>query len=181
MHQRQQIRQTVCNKLKNNTIANDRVFAMRKLPLFESELPCILVYATSENASKFNEAPRELERKLQLSITGILQAPESEILPEKRLDNALDSFALSIETILNNNRYLDDCASDSILTNTEIAIDTDGIMPAASIILNYDITYYTEACSQKPLPDLKEITINYKSENVTVNDALQFPEWLKLK
>ncbi len=179
LHQRQKIRQTVCDNLKNNTIAKDRVFAMRKLPLFQSELPCILVYTTSETASKFNESPREMERKLQLSIAGIVQSDDK--TPESQVENTLDSLALSIETALNNNRYLDDNVSDSMLTNTDIHLDANGDKLTASIILNYEITYYTSACSQTALPDFQNMTIDYQSQHVAMQDTATFPDWLKLK
>lgn len=72
-HQRQIIREKVRDFLLQKTLAEDRIFTNRATPIFELELPCILIYTQNETSKKFTEAPRQLQRQLNLSIQAVCQ------------------------------------------------------------------------------------------------------------
>ena len=63
MHQRQLIRETVRNLLLSQTDAKSRIYTNRYQPIFEMELPCILIYTRSETATPYMESPFELKRQ----------------------------------------------------------------------------------------------------------------------
>ena len=135
IHPRQAIRETLCARLKNKTIAADRVFTQRQTPLFESELPCLLIYTEAENVERFLQSPRELKRKLSVILEGIVQARDN-------IDDTLDHFAAQIEKILHRNPTLDDHVSDSQLTQTTIHVNAQGNQLTGSIVLTYEFIYY---------------------------------------
>jgi hypothetical protein len=72
MHKRQEIKQAVVNILtaqvngQFQTLAGSNVFKNRLIPLEETELPCICVYAVTETSEKFDNI--RLKRTLDLAV-----------------------------------------------------------------------------------------------------------------
>ncbi len=134
-HQRQIIREKIRDLLLQKTWAEKRIYTNRSTALFESELPCILILTRDEAARKFTEAPRQLQRQLNVSIQAICRLQDD-------IDDYLDSLALQIEILINVNPFLDETVADVILTGTEVAVSSEGNMPIGSITLNYQVEYY---------------------------------------
>ncbi len=149
-HPRQLIRHHVRGLLLNKTLAQSRVFAHRIHAFFERELPCIMITTPHETANQFLEAPRELKRELTLALQAIVQMVDG-------VEEHLDVLAQQIESLMHADPFLGGCASDSLLSETEMEILTEGRLPLGFINLQYKIWYYTYVPTQQELTDLERI------------------------
>jgi hypothetical protein len=136
MHTRQHIRNCVKELLIDQTLTGARVFTHRIHALFEQELPCIIITTPRETATEFNQAPRELKRELTLTIQGLVQATAG-------VENQLDLLAQEIESAMQQDPQLNSCVADSLLSETEMTVLTEGRLPLGSITLQYRVIYYT--------------------------------------
>lgn len=150
-HQRQVIREAVKAQLLGRTAAGPRVFETRELPLKRLELPALSVYALEEavDAASASTAPRELKRRLQLAIEGV-------VVLGADIDDALDALALQVERAVDADETFGGAASDSILTSTEIGIKTEAERPTGHIRLTYAVTYFTDAPAAADQPTLQD-------------------------
>lgn len=165
------IRKKVVSILKNTTDAGARVFPNASVPPWEEELPVILVYPRSESASKYAEAPRELEREIDFAIEVVAKGPEENTdlqTPEsgvKSLEDILDDIAEQIECEMSRDETLGGTTDDSILTNSEFEFENVGGLPIGSVRLTYSMTYYTMSPrsidKQKVTTDFKKTGIDY--------------------
>lgn len=148
---RKLIRKKIVEILKNKTDAGERVFPNASIPQWadNDELPAILIYQKSETASKYAEAPRELERDIDFTIEIVAEGPEENIdlntpaVGQKSLEDILDDIAEQIECEMSRDDALQDTADDSILTNTEFEFESGGSQPIGSARLTYTVTYFT--------------------------------------
>ncbi len=147
MHPRKQIRDKIVSLLIGKTHATNNVFPSRVIPLEESLLPTIQVYANSETSEIWQEAPREYERKLSLSIQITANA-------DGGLENKLDAIAEQVEDLLRQDHTLGELCRDVILTGTELTLHENGDMLIGSCNITYDILYYTLAVADR-LPENK--------------------------
>jgi len=113
MHPRKQIRDKIVTLLIGKTDAAANVFPSRVRPIEEESLPTLQVYANSESVSIWQEAPREYERKLSLSIQITAKANDS-------LEDTLDHIAEQVEDLLRQDHTLGELCRDVILTGTEL-------------------------------------------------------------
>lgn len=145
---RKLIRKQVALILKNKTAAGPRVFPNASVPTSEEELPVILIFPRSEPASKYSEAPRELERTLDLTIEIVAKGPEideegNEPVGKTSLEDILDDLAEQVECEMSRDDTLNGTADDSILVNTEFEFEGAGGVPIGSARLSFAITYFT--------------------------------------
>ncbi|OGQ23516.1 MAG: hypothetical protein A3I05_01100 [Deltaproteobacteria bacterium RIFCSPLOWO2_02_FULL_44_10] len=158
MHQRKQIRDKIVSLLMGKTDAGNNIFPSRVRPLEEQSLSSIQVYANSESSEIWQEAPREYERKLSLSIQITAKADEG-------LENTLDIIAEQVEDLLRQDHTLGELCRDVILTGTELTIHENGDTLIGSCNITYDILYYTLAVADR-IPengynDLHEMDITW--------------------
>lgn len=137
--QRKAIRQAVIATLQAaNTVAGTRVFANRARPLFEAELPAILVYTKDEAAEIFNVAGPEYKRNLRLSLELVVQAGA-----DQALDDLLDDFCEAVEqAMFNDANYYGGVSSDIYLGETEMDILTEGAKPIGAAKITLMLPYY---------------------------------------
>lgn len=168
--QRKIIRKKIVEILKNKTDAGPRVFPNASTPPWEEELPVILIFPKSEGVVKYAEAPRELERDLDLTIEILAKGPEVDEEgnpPEgkKSLEDILDDLAEQVECELSRDETLQSVADDSILTNTEFEFAGEGAVPIGSARLTYAVTYFTMSPrtldKQGILPDFKKAQVDW--------------------
>lgn len=171
MHQRQVICDKVVDLLvAGATVAGARVYPNRFLPLrtkgAKDELPAILVYTLSETSDDEDTAPRELTRKLELAIDGIVAV-------ESDADAALNALALEIETVMHADPYLDETAGDSLLTDTDLGVEPDGDRLLGRVALTYEVTYRTlapEPTADEDMDDFETVEATYKTDGVDQSD-----------
>lgn len=137
-HERKAIRDAVVAALSGETVAETRVISTREAPFRNGSLPSISVYVVNETVDEATRAPRELKRTAVIAVDGWLSSGADDVL-----DDALDAFALEIETAMDADRFLNVTASDSILLSTEMLARTEGNKPIGVVHMEYAVTYYT--------------------------------------
>lgn len=139
-HERQVIRAKVRQMLLGRTLAAQRVYLNRFVPLRTSELPAVMVFVLSESIEAGGDAtaPRELTRIMQLAIDAVVEVEEG-------ADDAMDALALQIESVMHADPTLGGTAGDSILSDTEIGTEPEGDRLVGRVALTYDVTYRTMA------------------------------------
>ena len=95
MHKRKEIREAVVGLLSGATNAGDRVFESRVRRLQEADLPCISVFAGTENVEDRDEAPRYYRRTLTVIVECYAKASNN-------LDDVLDVLSYEVEVALEN-------------------------------------------------------------------------------
>jgi len=168
---RKLIRKKVVELLKGATDAGTAVFPNASVPPWQEELPVILVYPRSEGATEYAQAPRELERDLDLAIEIVAAGPEeNEELEtpgsEKSLEDILDDIAEQVENVLDADDSLGCTADESMLENTEFEFDASGGQPIGSCRLTYGVTYYTMSPRNTDNQNAKD---SFNSSNVKYN------------
>ncbi len=141
-HPRQEIREAIANRLKeSNTKANENVFINRAKPLFDQDLPAILVYTNSEQIKKerwdtdgFGTLDRELEVFIEAVDTG-----------KENLDNSLDDLALEIETALDGWEIPHKKSAILRFNGTDTDFSIEGKSVYGAIRLAFTISYMTES------------------------------------
>ncbi len=137
-HQRKLIRDAlVCRLISAGTMAERRVFGSRAAALFPKELPAILVYSKSEQVEISVESPREYKRNLVVSVELVAQADS-----EDMLDDVLDDFASQVETAIFSEETFGGVVSDTILSDTEMEILSDGEKPIGAVKVSLLMPYY---------------------------------------
>ncbi len=174
------IRKKIAQILTNQTDAGARVFPNASVLPGDEELPVILIYPRSENATLYAVAPRELERAVDVTIEIVakgpeintdLQTPEND---EKTLEDILDDIADQVEVIMAKDETFGGLADDSILSNTEFEFESSGGSPIGSARLTYSVTYYAMSPrkSEDGQADFATANIDYNvSEDENTREA----------
>lgn len=170
MHPREQIRLSLLNMLKAaiEPLAVVKTFNMNRFRAYwhEEELPAVSVYGLNENAEVFNEAPRNMRRRLELAVEIVAHGTEG-------VDNFLDSLALQVENVVFMDETLVGSVSDCRLTATEMIQRTEGETPVGAIVLRFDATYFTDAPEQQSLPPYEGADIKLKPAGSLDEDAIE--------
>lgn len=184
---RKVIRKKIAEILKDKTNAGGRVYPNATVPPWQEELPVILVYTVSENASKYAEAPRELERALSVTIEIIAEGPEvneelADFKPgEVSVEDQVDNIAEQVENAMSADETFGGLTDDSILTNTEFEFDGNGGSPIGSARLTYSVTYFTMSPRSNPeFPAFNTAGVDYnigEDENTReAKDIIALPQ-----
>lgn len=134
MATRKDIRSAIVTMLVGNTSAGSSVYANRDTPLWEAELPAILVSATQEAVEPKSLSGNKNIRTLDLEINIKAQADQS-------LDDTLDDLGAEVEAILGADRTIQGTSFSTVLTGTSISLDTEGETPTGTLTLSYQIKY----------------------------------------
>lgn len=143
--------------LAGQTVAGVRVFDTKVTEWRENQLPGVAVYTLHDAVdpeSARSSAPRELKRTLQLKLEGAVQLADG-------VAAALDALSEELERVVDRDPTFGGVASDSILSNTDVVIDRQAAQPVGSIVLTYEVTYYTDApkAADTPLVDFARADI----------------------
>jgi hypothetical protein len=133
-HVRAQIRDAVVTAVTGlgATVTKSRFF-----PNDASALPVFLVYTVNESVDVGQgSGAATMMRTLSVVIDASAQAAES------ALDDALDAFAVSIETAVGGNTF-SGLALETRLVSTEMNTSTDGNKPLGTVRLMFDVIYRT--------------------------------------
>ncbi len=136
-HPRQNIREAVAVRLRE-TFAN--VFASRAKPLFDQDLPAVLVYTNSEQIKKERwdtDGFGPLTRELDLYV-------EAVDIGKDNLDNQLDTMAGQIESALDGWEIPNRKNAILRFTGTDTDINIDGNKTYGAVRLAFTLTYLTE-------------------------------------
>jgi hypothetical protein len=117
-----------------------KIFENRQRRVAAEECPCILIYTKSESANVEIEAPRQYKRILKLVVEIIRLDVNSQ-----DVDDFMDIAADEIEQRLFLNETLDELASDTLLSDTEIDFVTDSEGEYGFCRLTFDVSYWTNS------------------------------------
>jgi len=137
MHPRTEIREAVVTHLRE-TFTN--VFASRAKPLFDQDLPAVLVYTASENIKQERwdtDGFGPLIRELDLFV-------EAVDIGKEDLDDQLDTHAANIETALNGWEIPDRKSAVLRFKGTDMDISIDGSKTYGAVRLAFSLTYRTD-------------------------------------
>ncbi|WP_422460249.1 MULTISPECIES: hypothetical protein [unclassified Endozoicomonas] len=158
-HHRQTIRAAIATQLKGKTDAGDRVFVNRQRTLRRDDLPCLLVYTTTESCDTGyaeQTAPRQDKRRLTCVV---------DIRAESRngLDDLLDRLAFQVEQAVFADVSFGQTVADGFLNSTNIQFSEEGEHCIGACELSFELHYYTDA---SPNPDSWPY---WNSAGVTIN------------
>lgn len=136
-HPRQQIRTAVAARLRE-TFQN--VYASRAKPLFDQDLPAILVYSATESVSRERwdtDGFGALTRELELFVEAVDVGKED-------LDDKLDSLAEQIESSLDGWEIPDRKSAILRFKGTDMDISIEGNKTYGAVRLAFSLTYLTD-------------------------------------
>jgi hypothetical protein len=136
-HPRKLIRHAVVARLQADipTLAA-KIFPNRITPLFQSALPCIVVYTLKEPAEVCVESPREYRRDLQVIIEALATADNS-------LDDTLDDLCEQIENSIFKEETFGGLVTDTLLTESEVVLLGDGEKKIGAAQITLSMPYNT--------------------------------------
>lgn len=144
MHPRIVIRKAIVQRLiEVQTLAKNKVFDSRVKPLFDQDMPAILVYTRDEKviSNQYDgDGSLDLVRELDLSIEVVSNS--------KELDTELDTLAEQIESALDNYEIPDRKADLITLKTTETDMAIEGSKVYGAIRLTFRIKYRTSVKEQ---------------------------------
>lgn len=144
-HPRQTIKEAIAQRLKDvKTKAGLHIFIGRAKPLFDSDLPAILIYANDENITTERwdtDGFGELKRELTIFIEAVDYGKDD-------LDNKLDELALEIENALDGWHIPNRQSAILRFKATESDLMIEGRTIYGAIRLSYDLTYRTKTNSR---------------------------------
>lgn len=142
---RKEIRAKIVEILLNKTDAQYRVFPSRILPVWEQELPAILVYANSDTR-EIDSQPKRYRVDLQVVIQ-VIQKVSSKI------DDELDLLGSQVEYQLDQDYSLGGLVEDIIHTSSELAMDKEGDTEIGKLELNFTCRYYQDSVADPEMLD----------------------------
>ena len=161
-HQRKVIRAKVIELLQAGaTVAGDRVFASRRVPVWQGELPCILVFTEKEESREFNKSPRILERKCDMMVDLRIEDIDG-FKQGASVDDVVDDFCEVVEALLD--RKLGGTASDCILKRTVSGIVEDGARSMGFALVTFEVTYSTCTAKKVAIHDFKKANVTIEGQ-----------------
>jgi len=145
-----------------NTLAEERVFPNRVIPLWEKELPAICVYTLNDSPSIEVEAPRSLKIALDLIV-------EVTVKMSEWADDLVDTICMQVEDLISQDYTLGETAMDCLLGTTDITASGEGNQPTLSAKIKFDVTYRRywpeEITGPDALTDLHSISSQIENKN----------------
>jgi hypothetical protein len=156
---KRKIKEAIQSLLIGKTNAKEKVFVSRSVPVDVEDLPAILIYSTSENVRRFNEAPKDYQRELTVAVECLATGNDDD-----DLDLKLEVLGETVESLMEIDETLGDIVHKVELTGTGYTQDPDGQSPLGSLVLQFAVTFYTDAIRPGSicLPDFKEIGVDWK-------------------
>lgn len=136
-HPRQSIREAVAARLRETF---ENVYASRAKPLFDQDLPAVLVYTNSEQIKRERwdtDGFGALTRELDLFV-------EAVDIGKDDLDDKLDALAEKIETALDGWEIPKRKSAVLRFKGTDTDLSIDGNKTYGAVRLAFSLTYLTE-------------------------------------
>ena len=137
-HVRQSLRERIASNVTGLTTTGANVFQSRVYTLEPDDLPCLLVYSTSETSERATMATTDsLNRDLTVMVEGYARTASN-------LDDTLDTISAEVETAVASDPTCNALALDTVLQSTEIEYDSEGDQPIGSVRLSFGVQYQTK-------------------------------------
>ena len=137
---KRKMKEFVQTKLLNKTDAGARVYIGRSIPTNSEDLPAILIYSTGENISRFNEAPKNYQRNMNLLVECIAAGNDDD-----DLDIRLETLAEKVEALLEIDETLGGIANKLELAGSDYQSEPDAASPLGNLALRFNVEFYTDA------------------------------------
>ena len=138
-HVRQSLRERIASNVTGLTTTGANVFQSRVYTLEPDDLPCLLVYSTSETSERATMATTDsLNRDLTVMVEGYARTASN-------LDDTLDTISAEVETAVASDPTCNALALDTVLQSTEIEYDAEGDQPIGSVRLSFSVHYQTKS------------------------------------
>lgn len=141
-HPRQNIREAVTARLKETFPS---VFCSRATPLFDQDLPAVLVYCSSEQIRHERwdtDGTGALTREMTLLVEAVAGGGDD-------LDNRLDDMAQQIESSLDGWVIPQYPNATLRFVGTDMDMRIDGNKTYGAVRLEYSITYFTDTKNEQ--------------------------------
>lgn len=160
---RKQIRKNLVSILKGRTDAKNCVFFNRTKLTQQESLPVINMYFRGEpEISEYSEAPRVMDRVLQLEVEVIADGRT-----EDEASDQIDDLCEQVEDLLSRDDTIGNCADDILLSSiSDIEGVSEGSNPTMATKLTYRIRYNTNAPRENAinLEDFNTVTGEWNLE-----------------
>jgi hypothetical protein len=131
---RANIRAALKNLLNEETTAGENVYSSRGTRYWKSELPAICIFSSQEPAQPANLQGTRYNRTLELTIEVRVEAGTD-------ADDEVDSLLAEVEALIQEDPSIGGTVQSTILTSTEIRVDSEGEKDMGVGILTYECKY----------------------------------------
>lgn len=145
---KRKIKIAVRDLLSNRTEAKENVKISSTPPIQIEDLPAIRIYSTNESVNRFNEAPKNYKRDLTVAVECLDTADNDD-----QLDMRLEILGEQVETLMEIDETLGRIANKLELTGVAYQYEADAQSPVGSIILTFNIEFFTFAQRESVLDD----------------------------
>lgn len=155
--QRIEIRKGFERAIKGATLAKDRVFRSRVLPLDLKTitLPAVLIYSGDEDIEEYNQAPRELRRTTEIWVEAIG-------IVRVEFEDVLDVIAAQVEHVINQDETLGGICTDALIGRTERSDpERNAAKTVGALRMRFDVVYHTQYDERSVIPDLDSAGVEY--------------------
>ena len=152
-HKRDEIREAVKTAIIRGEDLGIPIHSNRLTPIMEAELPVIVIRTPKETSQLFAQAPRILDRRLELVVEVLVKGDGTDV--------SVDEIAQKVEGAINRSRFLDGLSSQHTLVESELAIATDGDTPIGSLKLKYEVRYLTDETPVKDVSNLEGTNVHF--------------------
>lgn len=126
--------------IDGDTDAETRVSISRSIPTDAQNVPALLIYTTGEAVSRFNEAPKNYRRALNVNIEIMAAGNDDE-----HLDLILETIGDEVEQLMEKDETLGGLCNKLELVATAYQSEPDGQSPLGSLVLSYSVDFFTDA------------------------------------
>lgn len=137
-HARTQIREAIKNRLFPISAFNGHVFTSRFSNLQHAELPSVNIFCLQETSTPLDISGLSVERTLSVGLS--IKTQES-----SDMDLVLDELADLVEVAIESDTSLGGLVGNMVLTATQIQINEDAAQAVGEALLQYQVTYFTQA------------------------------------
>jgi hypothetical protein len=145
---KRKIKIAVRDLLKNKTEAKENVKISSTPPTQIEELPAIRIFSTNESVSRFNEAPKNYKRNVNVAIECLDTGNDDD-----QLDMRLEILGEQVETLMELDETLGKLVNKLELTGVAYQYEADAQSPVGSIILTFNIEFFSYAQRETVLDD----------------------------
>ena len=160
---RKLIRKKIQQVLKAAKIPDvgEDVFCRKSSSHDDNDLPYICIYPNTENAQRFDEAPKRYKRSFEVVIECITSHDNDELLCDE-----LDDLSYHVEAAIESDEILQGfkdydkeggCLEDTEITSVQYDSQADGSAPMGAVRLTYSITYIDKPVTQKVFNTLNTV------------------------
>lgn len=122
-----------------------------------SELPAINIYTLDETVDRFDAAPKSYKRILAMTIECINSQDSDE-----KLDECLEEMGADVETAMEADETLGELVNKLELVRTAYKLEPEAEIATGSLILTYNIEFFTQPSSLIAVDDLENIEFEWK-------------------